>query len=239
MKPISLKRAALAAALVASTVLPAHAQLRITEVHPSGSGNGTYGADWFEVTNIGAAAVTISNLWKMDDSSNSFASGVFFRGATVIAPNASAVFLEGDATGTTDVTIRQNFNNAWFGTPTSTVNLGFYGGSGVGLSTGGDAVNVFDNSGVLAANVSFAAATAGRTFDNAAKLNNASISQLSTAGVNGAFVSFNGAEIGSPGLIANPVPEPETYALMLAGLGVMAFVTRRRQKHLTAETEQR
>ena len=29
--------------------------------------------------------------------------------------------------------------------------------------------------------------------------------------------------------VANPVPEPETYALMLAGLGAMAFVARRRK----------
>jgi hypothetical protein len=31
------------------------------------------------------------------------------------------------------------------------------------------------------------------------------------------------------GLIAAPVPEPETYALMLAGLGVVGFVARRRR----------
>ncbi|MEO6746456.1 MAG: FxDxF family PEP-CTERM protein, partial [Caldimonas sp.] len=27
-----------------------------------------------------------------------------------------------------------------------------------------------------------------------------------------------------------PIPEPETYALMMAGLGVMGFVARRRRK---------
>lgn len=31
------------------------------------------------------------------------------------------------------------------------------------------------------------------------------------------------------GLVANPVPEPETYALMLAGLGVLGALARRRQ----------
>ncbi|MGA0611473.1 PEP-CTERM sorting domain-containing protein [Caldimonas sp. KR1-144] len=29
---------------------------------------------------------------------------------------------------------------------------------------------------------------------------------------------------------ANPVPEPETYALMMAGLGVLGFIARRRQQ---------
>ena len=60
--------------------------------------------------------------------------------------------------------------------------------------------------GVLQANVSFGASPAGPsfpTFDNAAGLNNAAISQLSVAGVNGAFVAANDAnEIGSPGTIA-------------------------------------
>jgi hypothetical protein len=30
------------------------------------------------------------------------------------------------------------------------------------------------------------------------------------------------------GLVAAPVPEPETYALLLSGLGVLGFVARRR-----------
>ena len=46
------------------------------------------------------------------------------------------------------------------------------------------------------------------TFDNAAGLNNATISILSAVGVNGAFVAANdSAEIGSPGTIgAAPAP---------------------------------
>lgn len=33
---------------------------------------------------------------------------------------------------------------------------------------------------------------------------------------------------------ANPVPEPETYAMLLAGLGLMGFMARRRQRNLAA-----
>ena len=32
------------------------------------------------------------------------------------------------------------------------------------------------------------------------------------------------------GLSVTPVPEPETYALMLAGLGAVGFIARRRRK---------
>ena len=43
--------------------------------------------------------------------------------------------------------------------------------------------------------------------------------------LNGAFVVASGLEIGSPSL----VPEPETYAMLLAGLGLMGAAIRRRQ----------
>ena len=46
----------------------------ISEVHPSGSGNTSYSADWFEVTNNGTTAVTITG-WQMDDNSNGTAKG--------------------------------------------------------------------------------------------------------------------------------------------------------------------
>jgi hypothetical protein len=56
------------------------------------------------------------------------------------------------------------------------------------------------------------------------------ISQLSVIGTNGAFVAANSViEIGSPGAIA-AVPEPESFALMGLGLGLIGFMTRRRKE---------
>lgn len=46
---------------------------------------------------------------------------------------------------------------------------------------------------------------------------------------NGGTVAF-----GYTYTFANPVPEPETYAMLLAGLGLMGFVARRRQRKLAA-----
>ncbi|MBP6505549.1 MAG: PEP-CTERM sorting domain-containing protein [Rhodoferax sp.] len=48
-------------------------------------------------------------------------------------------------------------------------------------------------------------------------------------GNNGAFMNASG-EIGSPGAIAAAVPEPETYAMLLAGLALVGAVARRRRQ---------
>ena len=84
------------------------AVLIISEVHPSGSGNGTYDADWFEVTNIGTAAANISG-WKVDDSSNAFATALALRGVTSIPAGKSAIFFEGLADGSTDAAKKAAF----------------------------------------------------------------------------------------------------------------------------------
>jgi VCBS repeat-containing protein len=183
-------------------VLPS---VTISEVAPWASGNTTYTADWFEVTNTGTTDIDITG-WKIDDNSNAFVSAVALRGLSILPAGKSAIFIEGTATGTTDATIIANFSTAWFGsaTPPTNVLIGTYGGSGVGLSTGGDAVNLFDATGDRVAGVSFGPSTTGITFDNTAGLNGTTlplpiISTLSVVGANGAFLTPQGT--GSPGNI--------------------------------------
>lgn len=220
-----------AAAFLAASAVSAQAQIRITEVAPWGSGNAPYASDWFELTNFGSTAVNIGG-WKMDDNSNAFGSAVALVGIGSIGAGESVIF--------TERAVSSSFLSTWFGTHVPAgLQIGTYTGSGVGLSTDGDAVNIFNAAGALQARVTFGASDSSspfQTFDNAAGLNAAStaqtaaISTLSVAGVNGAFVAANNAaEIGSPGTIA-AVPEPETYAMLLAGLGLLGAIARKRQR---------
>lgn len=227
MKPSS-KLHLLAAAFLAVGCLSARAQsVLITEVHSAGSGNGTYAADWFELTNVGSNVVSVTG-WTMDDNTNLVANSVALRGVASLNPGQSAVFIEA-ANGTTDANNQAAFKTAWFGSSVPAgLLLGGYSGSSVGLSTTTDAVNIFNPIGMLVTRVDFNAATANRTFDNSALGNNVTISTLSTVGVNGAFLSADGKEIGSPGLAA--IPEPSAYAGMLglAVLGATSCFRRRR-----------
>jgi len=209
----------------------ASAAIVISEVDSAGSAS-SVNADWFELTNTGSAAVNISG-WKMDDNSDSFADAVALTGPSSIAAGQTVVFIE--STGSTAATVDAAFKSAWFGSNApSSLTLGNYSGSGVGLGQSGDAVNIFNSSGVAQAGVTFGTSSSngssGGTFDNTAGINGA-ISQVSVVGVNGAFKAPDG-EIGSPGIDAavTPVPVPASAWLMLGGLGGCGVFARRRRK---------
>jgi uncharacterized protein YjiK len=180
--------------------------LAITEAAPWSSGNSpaALAADWFEVTNFGTSSVSLVG-WTMDDNSSSFAVADPLNGVASIAPGESVIFIE-TASASELAAKAQAFVNVWFGgAAPAGLQIGSYSGSGVGLSTGGDAVNLFDNGGALHAAISFPAAPGAApfaSFDNAAGLNNVAVSSLSVVGQNGAFVALGDAnEIGSPGTI--------------------------------------
>ncbi len=227
MNPKTLSRsvayAAVIAAMLGATSMSARAAIVITEVAPWSSGNSPVGADWFELTNTGAADVSITG-WKMDDNSNLFGNAVALTGITTIKAGESVIFIE--TSNLTSAT--SSFLSTWFGSQApASLQIGAYSGSGVGLGTSGDAVNIFDASGVLQAKVIFGSSPSGptyATFDNSALLNNASISTLSVAGAHGAFVAAgDSSEIGSPG----SVPEPGT--LVALGCGALALAQSRRR----------
>jgi uncharacterized protein YjiK len=199
--------------------------VRITEVAPWSSGNSPVAQDWFELTNMGGTPVDLTG-WKMDDNSYSFGSAVALRGPWngtgadpigSLAPGESRIFIESGSTPTAaDATLASRFSQVWFsGSPPAGLKIDFYGGSGVGLSTGGDAVNIYNSGGAQQAGVSFGTSTAPptlRTFDNSlgtvdgpgTTVNPApAITTLSTVGTNHAFNAAHptagSTEAGSPG----------------------------------------
>jgi hypothetical protein len=171
----------------------------------------------------------------MDDNSNSFAASVALNGITTIGAGESVIFIEGSSANTI-------FLPNWFGAnPPAGLQIGNYSGSGVSLSTSGDAVNIFNSSGVLQANVVFGTSPGGPfpTFDNAGLLNNTAISTLSVAGIHGAFSivdSFGVTEIGSPGTIGAVagVPEPGTAAVVSVGMAIFALLFMHRPRESRA-----
>jgi uncharacterized protein YjiK len=173
----------------------------ITEVSAWSSGNSPVAADWFELTNTSKTPINITG-WKFDDNSNSFAVAATLDGVTSIGAGESVVFVDVQtATGAVDA-----FKSNWFGANVPAgFRIGTYNGVGSGLSTGGDAVNIYNAAGDLQANVVFGGsplATPFATFDNTTFLNNTTISNLSAVGTNGAVSIVNSlrtTEIGSPG----------------------------------------
>ena len=182
---------------VANEVAPI-ATVSITEAAPWSSSVDPIKADWFEVTNNGTVALDITG-WKVDDDSKAFSSALALNGITTIKPGESVIFLETTASNT--ATVIANFKSTWFGNNApADLQIGSYTGGSIGLSSGGDQVNLFDASGNLKANVIFQTSTTNKTFNNAASANNSTISILSQVGVNDAFTAKNDAnQIGSPG----------------------------------------
>ncbi|MEO5917855.1 MAG: SdiA-regulated domain-containing protein [Luteolibacter sp.] len=169
--------------------------IRVTEVAPWSSGNSAVAADWFELTNTGSTAVDITG-WKMTDSAATFGSAGPISGITSIAAGESVIFVDGSAKVS-------GFITNWFGAnPPPGLQVGYYGGPG--LSTGGDAVTIYDAEGTLKASAVFGTSTTTpgpfRTFDNTDGFNNVTIMELSVVGHNGAIAAnATSNEIGSPG----------------------------------------
>lgn len=206
-----------AALLTAGFMGSAQAQVRITEWMYNGS-------EFVEFTNLGATSVNFSG-WSFDDDSrtagvtNLSAFGTVASGESVILAEASA----------------SAFRTTW-GLLSS---VKVIGGNTNNLGRG-DEINLYDNTNTLVDRLTYSDQTfAGTIRTNnisgyattkaALGTNNVALWTLSVAGdKEGSKVSATGGFIGSPGITA-AVPEPETYALLLAGLGLVGAAVRRRK----------
>lgn len=204
-------RSVAAVAALSALAAAASGQIRITEAMSSSQVT----PDWVELTNLGASAVDISG-WRLDDSSFSTAVSVALNGITTIAPGESVVFIESAAgAGIADF-------RAFWGDLAS-VQIGFYSGSGVGLSSGGDAVVIFDGSNTEINRVTFGAASGGISFGYNPLT--ATFGDLSEVGLFGARVSAGSTPIAN---FASPGAIPTPAAAGLLGLAGLVAGRRRR-----------
>jgi len=221
MKSLSSLLITTAMVAISSSASAAVVGLRITEVMSSSAGGGSPTGDFFEVTNYGSSAISMSG-WKMDDNSFAIGTAVALSGITSIGAGESVIFIESVAGAAVN-----SFKTFWGGL--SGVQVGYYSGSGISLSSGGDGVILFDATAAEATRVSFGAATAGKTFFwgyNAATgavdpSYNGLVSSVGTIGTQVTFASSG--DTGSLGTAI--IPTPGAVAL----LGLAGLVARRRR----------
>ena len=209
--------AAMVAALAWTGSVQAAGIIRITEVMSNALTLGNM--DWWEITNYGDTAIDLSG-WKMDDNSYSLAAAVslvpYASGTqpawSLINPGESVVFME-TASPSTAVPAFQSFWNLGSGTGNvRNPKLGSYTGSGIGLSSAGDGVCLFDSSGAEVTRVAFGGATTGCSFywsyDSAGVLGSAPAGTVSTAPLSNAYsVAPSGtSNTGSPGIAVTLAP---------------------------------
>ena len=219
MRPLLTLTTALALAA------PAMAQVQITEWMYSGNSG-----EYVEFTNLGNSAVNFSG-WVYDDDSRFstvVAGGFSLSALGLVQPGESVLITESDATV---------FRTNWH-LPSSVKVLGGYTNN-LGRA---DEINLFDGSGVLVDRLTYGdtllpgtirTQTAGGTPVSLAALTAQTVQAgqwvlSATTDVYGSTAANTG-DVGNPGLFTlAPVPEPETYALMLAGLGLIGAIARRR-----------
>jgi hypothetical protein len=213
----------LSALVVTSVIVPAtHAGIVITEVMSSSGTGGT--PDWFEVTNDGSSAVSLTG-WKMDDGSFNIAAAVALSGITSIGAGESVIFIESTAGAGVAA-----FRTFWGGL--TNVQVGYYSGSGVGLSSGGDGVCLFNNLSVNVNQVSFGAATTGSSFfwgwDAQGAIDPNYSAVVSTVGTIGTQVGFVSADVlGNIGSLGTAIAVPGPGLAAFASLA-LAIRSRRR-----------
>jgi len=192
--------------------------LRITEVESSAALDAdfltVYGfskQDWWELTSFESVPVPLSG-WRFDDNSASLATAYTITNEVVLSPGESVVLVE-------NLTPEQF--RTWWGASNlpSGLQIISYSGSGLGLSSGGDSVRLWDatttSDGDTVATADFGAAEPGVSFnyDPATGI----FGDKSVLGVNGVFaaeaVAAGGQDIGSPGRVREGVLPPKAPAV--------------------------
>jgi predicted extracellular nuclease len=211
----------LLAALSLAASAGAHAQIQITEWMYNG--NGPTG-EYVEFTNLGPAAIDFSG-WSFDDSSRTPGS-TSLSGFGVVAAGASVILAESTA---------EDFRSAW----ALASGVAVVGGNTNNLGRS-DEINLFDAAGNLVDRLTYGdQALPGTVRAQNFSGNPGTLADLLPQTVTGGWVlaatgdafgsyASSGGDIGNPGAFTLAVPEPSTYAMLIAGLALVAGAARRR-----------
>lgn len=230
-------------AVATLTVLP-KPDLRITEVESSSALDAdfltVYGfskQDWWELTSFESVPISLLG-WRFDDNSATLANAYTITNDVVIGPGESVVFVE--------VMTADQFRT-WWGPSNvpARVKIISYSGSGLGLSSGGDSLRVWnatatDNDDTVA-QTQFGAADPGVSFNY--NPDTGVFGEKSTLGVFGVFaaeaVAAGGQDIGSPGRIREGVLPPPIPVAVIVADGQQFFIEVLAQAGHTYQLQQR
>lgn len=211
-----MKRSFAVAALAVVFAVPAYAQVRITEWMYNGASG-----EFIEFSNMGSSPVDFTG-WSFDDDSR-MPGTVSLSAFGVVAPGQSVILAEPDAA---------SFRMSW-GLASS---VQVIGGNATNLGRA-DELNLYDATSALVDRLTYGDTVIPgtiRTLDVSGRpgslaalgVNDVSLWVLSSVGDGaGSYAALEG-NVGNPGIA--PIPEPGTYAMLLAGLGMLALIARRR-----------